>query len=47
MQFTVASEIAKEEGDVPVNDLVYWLGYDAEPVFQSFMLTEEQQQDWK
>ena len=46
VQFAFASELAEEEGDVRVNALVYCLGYDAEPVFQSFMLTEEQQQDF-
>ena len=41
-----ASELAEEEGDIRVNALVYCLGYDAEAVFTSFMLTEEQQQDF-
>ena len=46
-RYAIASKVAKEEGEIRVNDLVYTMGSDAEPVIKSFKLTEAQKNNYE
>ena len=45
-RYCIATKLNKEEGEIRVNDLVYTMGSNAEPVYSSFKLSEEQEKDY-
>jgi hypothetical protein len=44
-RFRAASKLNKESGEVQVNSLLYSMGKDAEPIYESFVYTEDDDND--